>query len=52
MRTYARKYERWCLKCGVAFMAFHRHQKFCCPRHANAYNERRRKLARVLKGRL
>lgn len=50
MTRRPRNYECHCLKCGVAFRAFKRTQKFCCAHHRDSYNERRRKLERVMKG--
>lgn len=45
-KTHKRNYEGWCLKCGAWFAAFHPGDKFCCKKHRNSYNERRRQLAR------
>lgn len=47
-----RRYERYCKKCGIAYMALHKTGLFCCKRHCNAYNERRRKLEKALKGKV
>lgn len=49
MKPYARNYDCWCKKCGLYFKGFKRTQKFCCARHRDSYNERRRKLERSLR---
>ncbi len=46
----SRNYECHCLYCLKPIEAYKRSQKFCCERHRNAYNERRRKFSRILAG--
>lgn len=48
-KPYARKYQRYCLLCGVGFMGAKK-ARFCNSTHQSAYAKRRRAFVRILSG--